>query len=214
MKRLKKIVLKIPLEPRYLDFLNQLTKYEVLQIHRFDEDQIFVTQKLKFKDRHITPKDFEGKFGIEFIEILVEDKSKNEYICFAKHQWYEELQNFFSNPEIIIVPPIVMKDNSLITTYISDNDSVDIILNHHEDKFGDDFRILSISSVLPNKENLNLILTDRQKEIVYYAVEKGYYEIPRQIGSKTIANHFDISKSAFCEHIRKIERTIFNSIFK
>ncbi|TFF87257.1 MAG: hypothetical protein EU549_05055 [Promethearchaeota archaeon] len=214
MKRLKRIVLKIPFDPRYQDFLNLLTKYEVLQIHRLDEELIYVTQKLRFKNNEITPKDFEGKFGIEFIEILTKDEKKNEYICFAKHRWNKELQSFFSHSEIIIQPPIIMEDNSLIITFISNNKTIDIILNQNEILFESNFKILSISSVLPNEENLNLILTERQKEIIYYAVEKGYYEIPRKIDSNTLANHFEISKSAFCEHIRKIERTIFNSIFK
>ena len=213
MKTLKKIVLKIPFDPRYKELLDQLTKYEILQIHRLDGHYVYVTQKFRFKDSKIHPKDFEGKLGIEFIETLVEDKKRNEYICFVKHHWFEGLNSFFENNEIILEPPIIMKDENLIITFITDSKHIDSILNYHDGIFGEDYKIMSISSVLPNRDNLNLILTERQKEIVYYAVENGYYEIPRKINSKEIAKHFNISKSAFCEHIRKVEKVIFNSIF-
>ena len=53
-----------------------------------------------------------------------------------------------------------------------------------------------------------------QKEIIFYAVRHGYYDIPRKISSRELANKFNISESALYEHLRKIEKTIFNSIFK
>ncbi|MGM0470564.1 MAG: helix-turn-helix domain-containing protein [Promethearchaeati archaeon] len=40
------------------------------------------------------------------------------------------------------------------------------------------------------------------------------FEIPRRINTKKIAKHFKISRSALYDHLRKIERTIYHSIFK
>ena len=57
-----------------------------------------------------------------------------------------------------------------------------------------------------------MCLTDRQREILFYAIEKGYYEIPRKINTQGIAQKFGISQSALSEHLRKIERVIFTSI--
>ena len=214
MKILKRIVLKLPIDPRYKEFFNLVEKYETLQIHRYDENCIYVTQKIQFKNANSHPKDLEGKYGIEFNEILAENKQKNEYICFTKHHWHEDLHLFFKNPEILIEPPIIMKEGSIIIRFISYGKNIDTIIEQHKIIFKDHFKILSITRVHPNTNNLHLILTERQKEIAYYAVEKGYYEIPRKINSGVMANHFGISKSALCEHLRKIEKTIFLSIFK
>ena len=137
-----------------------------------------------------------------------------EYICFTKHRWYEELHLFFKNPEILIEPPIIMEEDSIIIKFISYGKNIDAIIEQQKKTFNDDFKILSITSVQPNKENLHLILTERQKEIAYYAVEYGYYDIPRKITSEFLSNHFGISKSALCEHLRKVEKTLFVSIFK
>ena len=214
MKMLKRIVLKIPIDPRYQEIFELLEKYETLQIHRYDQNYIYVTQKMRFKSANSHPKDLVGKFGIEFNEVLDENKQKKEYICFTKHYWYEELQLFFANPEILIEPPIIMEEGSIIIRFISHGKNIEAIIEHQKKTFKDNFKILSITSVHPNKDNLELLLTERQKEIAYYAVENGYYEIPRKTNSEYIANHFSISKSALCEHLRKIEKTIFLSIFK
>jgi len=214
MKRLKRIVLKIPIDPRYKEIFDLLENYETLQIHRYDENVIYVTQKMQFKSANSHPKDLVGKFGIEFNEVLTENKQKKEYICFTKHHWYKELHLFFKNPEILIEPPIIMKEDSIIIRFISHGKNIDAIIEQQKKTFNDNFKILSITSVHPNKDNLSLLLTERQKEIAYYVVERGYYEIPRKTNSEFLANHFGISKSALCEHLRKIEKTIFLSIFK
>jgi len=212
---LKKLVVKIPIDPRYKDFFDLVEKYEIFQIHRHDEDNIFVTQKIKFKDKKMNPKMLENKnFGIYFIEILAEDKLKNEFICFSKHQWFDELKEFFKTADVVIDPPIILEDNRIFMKFITDNKNIDTVLETQEKLTGVFPEIVSITSVHPNKDNLYLLLTDRQRDIAFYCVQHGYYEIPRVINSKSIANHFNISQSALCEHLRKIEKTIFNAIFK
>ena len=53
--------------------------------------------------------------------------------------------------------------------------------------------------------------------IIYRAqdltVQHRYFEIPRRINSQKIATHFKISRSALNDHLRKIERVLYNSIF-
>ena len=215
MKKLKKIVLKIPIDPRYKKFFDLVEKYEIFQIHRYDENQINVTQKAKFKDTKMHPKMLEGKrYGMPYIEVLGEDKVKNEYIFFSKHNWIEEMRKFFGHLDIIIEPPIILDQDRLLISFLTDNKDIDEILDSQASIFNEDFEILSISLVHPNFENLYLILTDRQKEIAFYATQHGYYEIPRMITSKALADHFNISRSALCEHLRKIEKILFNSVFK
>ncbi|MBN1801832.1 MAG: helix-turn-helix domain-containing protein [Candidatus Lokiarchaeota archaeon] len=45
----------------------------------------------------------------------------------------------------------------------------------------------------------------RKKEIIYYAAQHGYFELPHKIDSEAIAENFKISKSAINEHLRKID---------
>jgi predicted DNA binding protein len=214
MNHLKRIVLKIPLDQDSKEFFGLLEKYELLQIHRQDDDQIFATQKVKFKDPNMHPKMLEGEhYGISFIEIIKEDKENNEFIYFSKHNWIKQTKNFLDRLDLIIDPPIILDQDRLLVSIMTESKNVDEFVNTLNHFYKGELEILSISHIPLNYENLFLKLTDRQKEIVYYAVHHGYFEIPRRISSKRIANHFEITRSALYDHLRKIERTIYLSIF-
>jgi len=214
MKQLKKIVLKIPLDPKSKEFFDLLEKYELLKIHRQDEDQIFATQKVKFKDPKMHPKMLEGEhYGMSYIEVIKEDRGNNEFIFFSKHNWVKETKEFLDKLDLIIDPPIILDQDRLLVSIITDSKYVNEFVDSLDRYYDGKLEILSISDIQPNYENLFLKLTDRQKEIVYYAIQHGYFEIPRRINSKKIANHFKISRSALYEHLRKIERIIYHTIF-
>ncbi|NHJ26180.1 MAG: hypothetical protein EAX89_16495 [Candidatus Lokiarchaeota archaeon] len=214
MKSLKKIVLKVPLDAKSKEFFGLLEKYELLQIHRQDDDQIFATQKVKFKDPKMHPKILESEhYGISFIEVIKEDKENNEFIFFSKHKWVEQTKRFLDRLDLIIDPPIILDQERLLVSIITESKNIDEFVNSLNQFYKGGLEILSISHMQPNYENLFLKLTDRQKEIVYYAAQHGYFEIPRRINSKEIADHFTISRSALYDHLRKIERTIYHSIF-
>ncbi len=214
MKKLKKIVLKIPLDLKSKEFFGLLERYELLQIHRQNEDQIFATQKVKFKDPKMHPKMLEGEhYGMSYIEVIKEDKENNEFIFFSKHNWVKQTKEFLDKLDLIIDPPIILDQDRLLVSIITESKNVDEFINSLNHFYDEELQILSISHIPLNYENLFLKLTDRQKEIVYYAVHNGYFEIPRRINSKKIAKHFKISRSAFYDHLRKIEKTIYHSIF-
>jgi len=215
MKNLKKIVLKVPLDPKSKVFFDLLEKYELLQIHRQDDDQIFVTQKVKFKDSQMHPKMLEGDhYGMSYIEVIEEDKGKNEFIFFSKHNWVKETKKLLDKHDLIIDPPIILDKNCLLTSIITESKNVDQFVDSLTKFYKNNLEILSISHIPLNYENLFLKLTDRQKEIAYYAVQHGYFEIPRKIKSEKIAAYFKITQSALYEHLRKIEKTIYHSIFQ
>lgn len=214
MKNLKKIALKVPLNAKY-EIFDLIERYEVLKIHRCDYDQITVTQKVKFKDDNMHPKQLEGirPNGWSYIEVLEENREKNEFIFFSKFKWFEETWKFYDKVDLIIDPPLMLDQNWLLVRVIIESTHIDELFDHIEICYDGKIEVLSISNLNPDTEDLFLKLTNRQKEIAYYAVQHGFFEIPRKIDSEKIANHFNISQSALYEHLRKIERTIYHSIF-
>ena len=125
------------------------------------------------------------------------------------------MKYLFDQLEIILDPPIILENHKLLISFLTDNENIDKLLDSQTEVFGAEAsEILSITPVHPNIENLFLKLTDRQREIAFYAVQNGYFDMPRSLSSKKLAEHFCISQSALYEHLRKIEKTIFDSIFK
>jgi len=51
-------------------------------------------------------------------------------------------------------------------------------------------------------------LTDRQREIVQLAYEKGYYEVPRSASTEDIAAELGIDPSTVAEHLQRAERNL------
>ena len=51
-------------------------------------------------------------------------------------------------------------------------------------------------------------LTDRQREIVQLAYEKGYYEVPRSASTEDIATELGIDPSTVAEHLQRAERNL------
>ena len=211
MKNFKKVVLKFPTPSKYKTLFKMIKKCEILQMHRFNEDYAIYTQKFVFKSKDSHPKDLEKICNIS-LEILSENKIKNEYICLVTCQWDEELNQFFNNSDLMICPPLIKEEDYMTITYISSTKFLDSLIDRYKQIYGEQLKILNISSVQPGLKNLSMLLTEKQKSIVFYAVERGYYDIPRKINSDVIAEHFNISKSALYEHLRKIERTVFQSI--
>lgn len=54
-------------------------------------------------------------------------------------------------------------------------------------------------------------LTAPQRETLMYAVEMGYYSLPRQISTKEIADEFDISDQAASERLRRAIDTLVSN---
>lgn len=54
-------------------------------------------------------------------------------------------------------------------------------------------------------------LTDRQRTVMREALDRGYYEWPREIKSGELADALDISRATLHEHLRKGERTLLSA---
>jgi len=59
----------------------------------------------------------------------------------------------------------------------------------------------------------NNLLTGRQEEIIHTAIEKGYYNYPKNITIKELALMFDISPSTLGEIIQRGEKKIISEYF-
>jgi len=69
-------------------------------------------------------------------------------------------------------------------------------------------KITNISLISINPE-----LSPKQKQAMEIAIEKGYYEYPRQIGLKELSKLVNCSYSTYQNHLRKAERKIIPFAF-
>lgn len=72
--------------------------------------------------------------------------------------------------------------------------------------------LLRIGTYDPDSNTLFSGLTQRKQEVVQKAVEKGYYEIPREVTCEEIAAELDCSAGTVAEHLQAIESQFVTEI--
>lgn len=55
-------------------------------------------------------------------------------------------------------------------------------------------------------------LTERQREILDTAYEMGYYQVPRGVSTKDVAEIVDLDPSTVAEHLQRAERNLLDSV--
>lgn len=73
-------------------------------------------------------------------------------------------------------------------------------------------RLLRTGEYTPDGGELYAQLTTRQRQTLRTAVEAGYYEEPREVTYRDIAEELDIAPGTVGEHLRKAESAVFGSI--
>ena len=191
----------------FKDLMSYIEKLEILHIYRFDNQNLYAIQSFIFMDPNFKPENLVGISGIELVETLSKNEKKKEYICLVKTHKKEGFHALFEDFNLIIDFPLVITQETIKIAIIALEDQLKQIID-----VLDEYKILNITSV--KREQDDFSLTKRQLELMNYAVKKGYFEIPREISSDLIAQHFNISTSALDEHFRKVEKKIFNLLFQ
>lgn len=60
---------------------------------------------------------------------------------------------------------------------------------------------------------LDEYLTERQREVLELASQRGYYEWPREITQEELAEELGITTSTFTQHLRTAEQTLITMVF-
>ena len=197
--------------PNYFDVIEYI---EVLQIYEYDSNNFFALYKIVFKKGKINELDkfLRGLFFAKSYKIL--EKKSNEILCIMKQRNTSGFWPEFLSESFALIPPIVFDPDAVIFEVIAKDDDINNILSQH--KIFKSMQLLSVSNIdetISHSMNAMPRLTNRQKEIMIFANRNGYFKIPKQISTKKIAEHFQISSSAVLNHIQKAERTIMEYFF-
>lgn len=56
-------------------------------------------------------------------------------------------------------------------------------------------------------------VTDKQREALELALERGYFEVPRQASATELAADLDISRQAFSRRLQRAQQSVFSNLF-
>lgn len=72
--------------------------------------------------------------------------------------------------------------------------------------------IEEVGAYEPVSNRLFCSLTDRQQQVLTTAIERGYYDVPRDVTYEDIARDLDCSASTVGQHLRRIEAAVLRQI--
>jgi DNA-binding CsgD family transcriptional regulator len=80
------------------------------------------------------------------------------------------------------------------------------------DKRGLHYHIVYSGDARFESTSLLSALTEKQRQVIMTAYSKGYFDFPRRIKSRELADLLGIKKPTLVQHLRKAEKTILDSI--
>jgi len=197
----------------YQDLLSKIEYIEGMDTFKIESHsasesgicKVKLKKGIKFKDLEpvTTP------LGL-IIELLGE--KDGVYVCFFKAKLEGRAAELLKsiNADLIYSLPFYLSEEKVILSFYGDNENIRLFLNTLNN-FGIAFKVVSLQK--PSQENTLSSLTDRQKEILTTAKNKGYYDTPRKVSSQELANQFGISTATLLEHLRKAEKKLIDSVF-
>jgi len=194
----------------FAELFEELEFVEILNAFQYDQEHFFALQRIKFKnfqdknifeyiDKHFKPETFQ----------LLERKG-NEILCVI---YQSRPTGFFPivnpGPWAFIFPIHVSKEVLLINI-IAHSAYVKTLFKTLSG-LTENYTIIAINDIDEIKNSESNIwesiipfpnFTKAQEEIVKFAAKNGYFNSPKRISAKRIANHFKITESAINKHIR------------
>ncbi|WP_440006050.1 helix-turn-helix domain-containing protein [Halomicrococcus sp. SG-WS-1] len=80
------------------------------------------------------------------------------------------------------------------------------------DEHGLDYRLDRVSTEsATHDESYEFDLTDEQREALVMAVERGYFDVPREVTLDELADELDITQQAMSERLRRGEQTVMRT---
>jgi predicted DNA binding protein len=121
------------------------------------------------------------------------------------------LLSIVQDNEIVLQPPLECTDGGGIrATIVGDDATIQGAVNEVPDDLH--LTLEGIGDYHPEADKLYGTLTERQREVLETAVEKGYYEVPRRATHEEIAREVDLSAGTVGEHLRKVEGRVLSSL--
>ncbi|MGQ9722080.1 MAG: helix-turn-helix domain-containing protein [Candidatus Jordarchaeum sp.] len=219
--------IRLQISGKFLDalgmtqMLEDIDRVDVLNAYQYDQKNFFSLQKICFKPDKASQIDQIIKQKLNPNYFLKLKQTGSELLCIMKQR---RTEGFFPvlepGPWAFIFPISVTHDLILINILIQE----EYIPNLYNiiSAFTDSYKVIGISNLDPTDNISHQIgqyriplpnFTTRQQDIATYAAKNGYFNSPKKITAKQIAQHFKISETAVNKHLRKAENLAMKYFF-
>ena len=148
--------------------------------------------------------------SVDRLQVLEREKD-GTYVVFIRGRQSSSRLNILRTAGGYIMTPFEIADGKGRLTFLGTNGQIRELLDSVE-REGVHYRIVSIADAKFSPESPLSVLTEKQRRAVTVAYRLGYYDVPRRISSRQLAQKLRIGSSAAAEHLRKAERRLLGKM--
>ncbi len=212
----RKFVEKIGLTDMFIE----LEQLEILNAYQYDQNNFFSLQRIRFRPNRVAfvDKILRENLKAEYYEML--HQHGDEILCIMKQRCIAGFfPNFGMGPWAILFP-ISVEEKNIHVNLLSEEQYLSHIYEMIP-KYVDSYQVVGISNVNNAQEIGQTGLfqmpfpsfTAKQRDIATYAAQHGYFESPKQITAKAIADKFQVTESAVNMHLKNAENLAMKFFF-
>jgi len=186
--------------------------YEVLETLKIDYDKGQYVDLIEFTLKEGNSIDHIDSIGnMKILNVL--GSSGNKYTCLVRGQESLDPGNSYKDLDLDLIwsKPSIICEDKIIVSCIGSQQSLLKFIELVKKHVGSIANMTFKNAVYQN-HNILSVLTEKQRDIILKAQKHGYYEYPRKINSKGLADKVNISRATLVEHLRKAEGRIITEI--
>lgn len=190
-----------------ITFAGIVERFEVISIFNFTPSSH--TEVCNFKlAEGINIEDIKGDFITDLIILRNEGR---DYTCLIKGKFSEEISRFIGQFDLKLEYPIIFEGSACQFSMVGSSDELFNIINSAKEH-GWGFEVLSVQKYDPHISSIFGALTEKQKEILLFAYNSGYFDHPRKINAGDLAGKMGLHKTTMLEHLHKAEKRLIGHI--
>jgi predicted DNA binding protein len=190
-----------------------IESYEVLEVLKMDfENALFVDLIECVTKEGVAIEDLPVIGNMEVLSIIRTEG--NRHILLIKGREEGDMAASYGelDLDLIYTTPSFQSQGRVVLSFIGEQRN---LLRFIEMLKGADFgevTNMTFKRAAYQRGDLLSVLTDRQREVMVAAWRFGYYDLPKGIGSRRLAERVGLSKPTMLEHLRKAERRLLAEI--
>jgi hypothetical protein len=192
---------------------HNIESFVVLLILRQDGNEITLIAKVKLKDPTLSPDFFHEPD--DHVQLLERNKNDGVYTYFVQTKLVHGSRGRVLFGGILkrgyVVQPFEVENGQVKMTFLAASTEIRRLLQRIEKK-GLRYKVLSLDDARFSQNSPISRLTNKQRRVLITAYNMGYYDLPKKISSRALAEKLGMQHSTLSIHRIKAERKLIETV--
>ena len=214
---MKRLVVEVSPPPNekaipMLGFFEKVKSMETMMFLRQSVDDIALVFQVSFKSPGTKIDEFPAPEWMN-MEVLDFDEGHTKYTVLARGTRTDKDQNIKDSrlPADYFVTKFSFSDGTYRIALISSPETIRTIIGGLE-RLHSKYKIISLTEARFRLSSPTDSLTGKQSKILTSAYQLGYYDIPRKINTRQLAEKAGVANSTLVAHLRKAEKRVMDEV--